>query len=183
MYRKLILIGLLSVCLGNLAVFAAEPNYPDTARFIDPRKALLYSAICPGLGQIYVKSPLKAALVVSAEGYHLYQFARYKRIHGYITDTQDKIGLDVWTRLSEAQKKDSVLHYTGYRLELNTWRAREKRNKYAWWCAAIYLIGMLDAYVDAHLYYFPQGKVELGLVPVLLPDKKSYFSCNLSWRL
>jgi|UPI00039E3FDC hypothetical protein len=183
MSRKLILIGFIFVCLNYCAIWAAEPIFLDTVRLIEPRKALLYAAICPGLGQIYVKKPLKAALVISAEGYHFYQFARYKKIYNYVKDTQTQIGIDVWTGLSEAQKKDSVMHYTGYRLAINTWRAREKRNKYGWWCAAIYLIGILDAYVDAHLYYFPHSKVELSLNPMIFTDKKAYLACNLSWRL
>lgn len=33
-----------------------------------------------------------------------------------------------------------------------------KRNTLAWWIFAIYMLGILDAYVDAHLTSFPENK-------------------------
>lgn len=173
---------LLGVHLGYPLV-AGEFLRPDSAHSITPRQALFYSALCPGLGQVYVRQPFKAALVVAAEGYHLYQFSRYQRLYGYITKTQDKIGRDVWASLSEVQKKDSVAAYTGKHLTDNTWRVREKRNKYAWWCVAFYLIGILDAYVDAHLYYFPNDKVELSYRPDSIMDEKISWRWTITWRM
>ena len=31
----------------------------------------------------------------------------------------------------------------------------EKRNTFAWWSLLVYILGMMDAYVDAHLSTFP----------------------------
>jgi len=33
-----------------------------------------------------------------------------------------------------------------------------KRNTYAWWIAGLYVISILDAYIDAHLSTFPSKK-------------------------
>tara|TARA_B100000945_G_scaffold279684_1_gene246256 strand:- start:919 stop:1290 length:372 start_codon:yes stop_codon:yes gene_type:complete len=34
------------------------------------------------------------------------------------------------------------------------------RNTYAWWVFILYVWGMLDSYVDAHLSTFPENKLE-----------------------
>jgi hypothetical protein len=102
----------------------------------------------------------------------------YNSIYQYIKDTKESIGVNAWNSLSESDKKNQVKSVTGYELEINSWRAREKRNKYAWWCAGIYFIGMLDAYVDAHLYNFPSEKIELVLDTQTMSVGLK-FSCNI----
>ncbi len=153
------------ILFAPIVLCAMQPQANDSSMNINPRKALLYSALLPGLGQIYVKKPLKAGLYIAAEAYNIYQFYSYNRIYNYVKETKDAIGQDIWSSLTEQQKKDSVYAYTGYELTLNSWRPREKRNKYGWWCIGVYLFQILDAYVDAHLFNFPQGKVELTLSP------------------
>ena len=36
-----------------------------------------------------------------------------------------------------------------------------KRNTYTWWLFGLYILGILDAYVDAHLSTFPDDKLKL----------------------
>jgi TM2 domain-containing membrane protein YozV len=147
-----------------LECFALELRSQDTTRkSINPRAALIRSAIIPGWGQIYVHKPIKAVVYVSLEAYHLYQMLEYQAIYQHIEDAKAAVGRETWINLSESQKKDSVYAITNYKLEINTWRPREKRNKYAWWSLGFYLVCMLDAYVDAHLYYFPDENVELSV--------------------
>ena len=43
-------------------------------------------------------------------------------------------------------------------LELKDRKSFNKRNTMAWWLFGIYVLGILDAYVDAHLTSFPQKK-------------------------
>ncbi len=111
-----------------------DDDRPDTT--LSPTTALIKSAIIPGWGQCYVGKPLKGLLYLAAEGYHLYRMIQYHQIV-----------------LKEKQ---------GYNIQISPRRALEKRNKYAWWCAGIYIMGMLDAYVDAHLINFPEDKIELS---------------------
>jgi len=151
--------------LMSSATHGSEKHQVDSMRVVSPRSALIRSAIIPGWGQLYVKKPLKAAMYISLEAYHIYRLVEYNSIYQYVKDTKESVGVVVWNSLSEAEKKEQVKTVTGYDLTLNTWRPREKRNKYAWWCFGIYIIGMLDAYVDAHLYNFPSDNIELAMDP------------------
>lgn len=109
----------------SLAV-AGEAS-PDSTDFIaQPRTALLMGLI-PGGGQIYNRAWVKALIVVTAESYYVYQFQLNRDRFSNFDDT----------------------------LPLSQGRYLEKRNKYAWWVALVYLWGMMDAYVDAHLEGFP----------------------------
>jgi len=169
--RGLVVSLLITVC-GFFGCFAQEmPALDSTRKLINPRAALIRSAIIPGWGQLYVHKPVKAAIYVFLEVYHLYQFNEYNSIYKHIKETKATIGLTEWNKMNENDKKiyesieekrkAKILEVTGYKLNDATWRPREKRNKYAWWSMGFYLICMLDAYVDAHLYYFPAEKVEL----------------------
>ena len=178
-YLKKIVLGIILIASCFLSdIYGHEPVKKDSIRNISPRSALIKSAIIPGWGQLYVRKPLKAAIYVTLEAYHIYRMVEYNSIYQYIKDTKESIGVNAWNSLSESDKKNQVKSVTGYELEINSWRAREKRNKYAWWCAGIYFIGMLDAYVDAHLYNFPSEKIELVLDTQTMSVGLK-FSCNI----
>lgn len=103
------------------------PTVPDsTIRVLQPRTALLLGLI-PGGGQIYNRAWSKALIVVAAESYYIYQFQ---------------------------EKRDQLRQLSDPSSPLRT-RYLEQRNKFAWWVALVYIWGMLDAYVDAHLQGFP----------------------------
>jgi len=132
----------------------------DSVSFKSPKGALLRSAIIPGWGQLYLNKPVKSVLFISAEAFVIYKTTHYNKIYGYVEETKDALGVEAWGELDEKGKREKVKEKTEYDLKINSWRPREKRNKYSWWCFGIYLIGMLDAYVDAHLLNFPDENVE-----------------------
>ena len=41
---------------------------------------------------------------------------------------------------------------------------RNERNKYIWWGIGTWLLGALDAYVDAHLSLFPSDNLNIGVL-------------------
>jgi len=178
-YLKKIVLAIIMITSCFLpGLYGDESVKKDSIRNISPRTALIKSAIIPGWGQLYVRKPAKAAIYVTLEAYHIYRMIEYNSIYKYIKETKNTIGVNMWNSLIESDKKDQVESVTGYELEINTWRAREKRNKYAWWCAGIYFIGMLDAYVDAHLYYFPSENIELVMDTQTMGVGLN-FSCNI----
>lgn len=99
----------------------------STQRFPDPQMALLLGLI-PGGGQIYNGAWLKAVLVITAESYYLTQFRQASK------DFNNNDG-------SDPTEFDELL---------------DRRNGNAWRALIVYILGMLDAYVDAHLSTFPQ---------------------------
>ncbi|HPB01086.1 MAG TPA: DUF5683 domain-containing protein [Candidatus Marinimicrobia bacterium] len=158
MKRIFLVVGLLIILKSNLQ--SASPA--DTLMKISPKGAFIRSAIIPGWGQVYNKKPVKGLVLLSAEGYFLYNFFYYNRIYDYVKTTKETLGIETWVGLTEEEKKAQVLAVTGYELTLNSWRPREKRNKYGWWSLGTYIFCLLDAVVDAHLINFPKGEIELG---------------------
>ena len=111
-----------------------------------PAKAAFYSALVPGLGQVYNKKYWKVPLVYGALGttiyfymtnnklYHEYRDAYKQRLQGY---TDDKYSYLDNSRLIEAQKfyeknKDLAALLTGL----------------------FYVLNIVDANIDAHLMQF-----------------------------
>lgn len=98
----------------------------DSVKIKNPKNAFYFSLI-PGLGQVYNGKIIKAILFISLE------YAAY----------------DAWNR-----NKYIFNNYDNGNYQLRKKRYLEKRNKYAWWMGFIYIYGMLDAVVDAHLSNF-----------------------------
>jgi len=91
-----------------------------------PKKAAIYALLFPGGGQIYNGRYAKAVMIVGLEALAYWRFS---------------------------VNSDSYRNYNdGYSLPAH--RYLEKRNKYAWWVGFIYIYGLLDAVVDAHLQSF-----------------------------
>ncbi len=128
----------------------------------DPKTVALRSAVLPGWGQLYLKRPIKSALFFGVESYFAYRFVSYQRMYAKIDETRSAVGIMVWeNELSEAEKVQAVKDHTGYSLDLPTSRPRELRNTNGWRFLGVYLICVLDAYVDAHLKNFPGGDTDL----------------------
>lgn len=165
--KKLILILFISITflMANSDEFSFANSLllgfktPDSVKII-PKKALIRSAIIPGWGQLYVKKPIKSLFFVAAEAYHIYTSYYYHDIYLHVKDTKNDMGIDAWSLLTTEEKQVAVKNHTGYSLKLKPWKPEEMRNKRLWWVAGFYIIGMVDAYVDAHLYYFPKGDME-----------------------
>ena len=100
---------------------------PDTSRRApDPRTALMLGLI-PGGGQLYNGKWLKALIVITANGYFFNQFQQALK---YFNDYD-------------------ASHPNGENPYL------EERNKFAWQLMFVYILSLMDAYVDAHLSTFP----------------------------
>lgn len=106
---------------------ASYPHQSDSLNTRSPKRAALHGMIFPGAGQVYNGKWLKGAMILSLEGAAIYS----------------------WHANSEI--------YNNYENENNALpkhRYLEKRNKYAWWIFFVYVYGILDAMVDAHLNPF-----------------------------
>jgi hypothetical protein len=104
---------------------------PDTTvRTPDPRTALLLGLI-PGGGQLYNRKWVKAALIIAMDGYAITQFQQSRQLFNDY----------------------HVLHPDAVN------RYMDRRNRHAWRVLLFYLLGALDAYVDAHLSTFPSDTI------------------------
>lgn len=153
MQNKLILLFLF---LGLTTIFAQEKNKivskdslkSETIDPLRPAKATFYSAVLPGLGQIYNKKYWKVPLVYGAIGtstyfyidnqkkYNLYRDEYKNRLEGKKSDSE------FLARLSESQLTAAQKEYQRY------------RDLSALFMVGFYVLNIIDANIDAALSQF-----------------------------
>jgi hypothetical protein len=119
-----------------------------SARKHTPRQAVIYSLIFPGLGQIYNKKYWKIPFIYGAGGTFLY----------YINYNQLKYKKFREALFDQATTKESV-EIDGYlypyaNLEQGRDYYRRYRDLSVAGLAAIYLLNVIDAMVDAHFFNY-----------------------------
>lgn len=149
---------------GSLSPENAHILNLDSLRKIhSPRRAAFYSAVFPGLGQIYnhqyIKVPLMLGGMGVATGVFLFNFNKYityrnayrLRLNGHYTNDPQ---INLYSASDLQFLRDGYRQYVDYSVL---------------GFAAVYLYNILDAVVFAHLYHFDVsndlGKVRFG--PVL----------------
>jgi hypothetical protein len=131
---------------------------PDTvllksyATRYDPRKALLYAAVAPGLGQIYNKKYWKLPLVYGgfigigyAINFYQNNYKKYKVQLFY--NLNNRIGENEFDPADPNQ-------YTTATLRNAVDKTRRERDFWTIMMGAMYLLQIVDAHVDAHLKEF-----------------------------
>lgn len=152
-------------------------NAPAKVTKLSPAKAGLYSAVLPGLGQFYNKKYWKIPIVWGAVGtgigvalwndkqYKRYRNAFVAELNGLPHEFSDVNGVDK-TVLGNAQD-----------------RSKRQRDYAIGISALIYILNIVDAVVDAHLY---EGRhdPDLAITPTIINDQftnsyaKAGFSLN-----
>ena len=119
-----------------------------------PRKAALYSTMLPGLGQAYNKKYWKVGLVYACAGaltffiidnnnqYHRYRYA-YRLRMDKDSSTVDEFGIP---GSKNYRNDDYLLSYTKF---YHRWRDLS-----IFGAALLYVLNIVDASVDAHLFSF-----------------------------
>lgn len=131
----------------------------------DPRKALLYAAVVPGMGQIYNKKYWKLPLVYGGfigfaygvnfyqEGYTRYKNELYDNLEKGYTDDGD---IEPGDSFSTANYRRIVDQY------------KRQRDFMLILMAGMYLLQIIDAHVDAHLKEFDLNpKLQVSVQPVM----------------
>lgn len=144
-----------------------DQEVPDTvairsyAERFDPRKAILFAAVLPGLGQVYNKKYWKLPLVYggfAVIGYYMNTYNNlYTEYKGYLFDNLE-MGL-----IRENDENLEIGRTTG-QLRTIVNKARRERDFMIILMGGMYLLQMVDAHVDAHLKEFdlnPQLQVSI----------------------
>ena len=142
---------------------------PDSITYVhSPHKAAIYSAVVPGLGQVYNKKYWKLPIIYGATGIFIYafdfnndQYIKYKNAYadmsaGKISSFEGITDEKILLRAKDGYQRDRDLNVIVL--------------------AAIYLLNIVDATVDAHLFdYEISDNLSLNIQPII---KKTYDNQN-----
>lgn len=137
------------------------------AKRYSPRKAILYAAILPGLGQAYNKKYWKLPLVYGgfyALGYAInYYNGLYTEYKGYLYNNIEA-GLG---ENDENPANPEIKLNTG-QLRIIVDKARRERDFMIILMGGMYLLQMVDAHVDSHLKEFDLNpNLQVSIEPVM----------------
>lgn len=128
----------------------------DTSTAIIKQKsaltAVLLSVVIPGGGQIYNGSYWKVPIIYGLQAFFVTQWiSNNKTYQSFRTQYDDslKAGANSYYLLQLQQDRDAF---------------HDQRDSYAWYIAGVYVLSMLDAYVDAELSGFDVSP-KLGVAP------------------
>ena len=129
----------------------------------NPIRASLYSAILPGMGQIYNKKWWKAPLVWgilgTGAGFIIYYNNQYKEYRGYYLD-----------KLYGYELENQTLNNMSVEQLANIQDDRKRSRDYAIALTALgYILNIVDATVDAHLYGIKKDP-DLSFQPIMLQN-------------
>jgi len=160
------------LCTGIL-LLAAGPGFsqdPDTitadpeAKNHNPRKAVFYSAMVPGLGQVYNQKYWKVPFIYGAGGalayFVVFNQDKYKKFREAIDkgDTGELVFID-------------GSYYDFEILPRGRDYYRRNRDLCALGTAAIYFLNIIDAMVDANFFYYDvSDDLSLHFQPVMLKN-------------
>lgn len=109
-----------------------------------PTRAMLYSAVIPGGGQVYNKAWVKAGVVMGVQGYLIGSAIHHDRQRAHYHDLVVAGNNPVW---NTAHEKDY----------------QKRLNNDIWWIGITMGLSMIDAFVDAHLADFDSQDKDLKL--------------------
>ena len=143
---------------------------PDTvaiesyAKRYSPRKAILYAAILPGLGQVYNKKYWKLPLVYGGFYAIAYGIDHYNDLHteyrGYLFDNLEAgVG-------ENGEHPDMGLTTTQLRSIVD--KSRRERDFMIILMGGMYILQMIDAHVDSHLKEFDLNpRLQVSVEPAM----------------
>lgn len=180
----ILLIGV-SLCAtaqrDSVRVIQAERDTVTIASYAnryDPRKAVLFAAVLPGLGQVYNKKYWKLPLVYGGFIWTGYYLNTYQE--GYLTFRKE-LFYNLENGLSGDTQVNPNTRYTTSQLRTIVDRYRRERDFMIIIMMGVYILQMVDAHVDAHLKEFDlnpnlQVRVEPSFTNELLTGRMGGFS-------
>jgi hypothetical protein len=130
---------------------------PDTvsirsyAERFSPRKAILYAAVLPGMGQVYNKKYWKLPLVYGGFYAIGYAINYYNNLH---TEYKGHLFYNLENNLAGENDENPEIELTTGQLRTIVNKARRERDFMIILMGGMYILQMVDAHVDSHLKEF-----------------------------
>jgi hypothetical protein len=182
----------------HVLAYAQEVTGQDSVRVKkdgpvhSPRKATLYSAVLPGLGQIYNKKYWKVPIVYGgfigfavAIDWNNDQYILYKQAHTDISDTDPKTNSHLEIEAVKFYNMNNAGDVREFADKLKQAKdgARRYRDMNIIFTAAFYALNIIDASVDAHFFNFDiSDDLSMMWVPetiYCLDQKMIGFNCRI----
>ena len=169
-----ILIVTLLVCFALQNELKAQTSVVDSLiasgtitikpeKIHSPGKATLFSAVLPGLGQAYNKKYWKVPIIYAGIGTSMY-FAITN--HKNFKEFKTAYGLRIDGDVNTIDEYDGILSEAG--LEANMDYHQRNRDLSYIIAGLFYVLNIVDATVDAHLFHFPKNdNLSFNLQPSL----------------
>lgn len=153
--------------IDNLKADTIKPKSVKKFRMKkSPTTAVLLSAVLPGAGQFYNESYWKIPIVMGFVGYFGYEYFRNNNLY--------KDNRELYVNSQTPENPDGDQNYKTLREFY-----RDQRDDFVWYFLIVYVINMVDAYVDAHLFDFDVSEEKLNRFN--LPDKIYRLKFNLKF--
>jgi len=134
---------LIFILLAKVFVYSQTDTLKNNPNAKSPTKAMLMSAILPGLGQFYNKSYWKIPIIYGLAGYFVYEIRQNDKNYKYYRE--------LFIQSVQVSGGD-------YRYKRLRDFYRDQRDLFGIYLFVLYLANIVDAYVDAHLYNFDVGE-------------------------
>lgn len=162
----LIFIGSISNVSHAQEIKGLEKYDTTQFKYHSPRKASFYSAVLPGLGQVYNKKYWKVPLVIAGIGGFIYaikwnndNYLRFKK--AYFQRMNGEI--DEFYAQRNVYTPENLIYAKDY--------YRRNRDLNVLGLAAVYIANIVDATVDAYLFdYDVSQKLSLKFKPAVMYD-------------
>jgi hypothetical protein len=147
-----------ALAIENLVILDSLTFTKEAINPLAPSKAAFYSAVLPGLGQIYNKKYWKAPIVWGAMGGSIYMYAlkndTYNRFRTAFKRRQAGFLDDEFVDLQNNNEPGQDPDFDLGDLESQQERFQEERDLWLVATIAIYALNIVDANVTAHLKQF-----------------------------
>lgn len=159
-------------------------------RILIPKKAAMYSAVLPGLGQIYNRKAWKVPILYAGIGATAYgiwwndkYYTQYRNAYIDLRDSDPNSNrhLDV---LPPGADYNANKDYYDSTIEKKMNSYRRDRDLVIIVMVGVYVLNIIDANVDAHLADFDISKdLSMNLSPVLMQDYTGFKNTTLGLSL
>jgi hypothetical protein len=159
-----------------------------------PKKATIYSAILPGLGQAYNKKYWKIPLIYAGFGTIGYfikwnngYYHTYKQAYSDLTDGDDNTNSHLDLDATKYYDLDDPTQYNNFKTGLSKQQEYYRRNRDLLVISmfGFYGLNIIDASVDAHLFNFDiSDDLTLNWQPVMNTFNNQYiygFNCTFNF--
>ena len=172
---------------------AADTPAPTVRIFNpDPTRAVWLSALCPGLGQLYNRRYWKLPLVVGgfmglgyATSWNNGMLRDYTRAYADILDNDPSTRSYMDFFPSTTREEDLNMTWLANTFKSRKDYYRRNRDLCIICMVGVYLLAMVDAYVDAAMAHFDiTPDLSMQIQPALIPDTRSRIpGVGLQWAL